>query len=190
MNYYDRYAEKYFVETINLNLTERHDRFLSAFKKKPRNLLDVGCGSCRDTLAFLNMGIEVLPMDNSIELAKVVHRELGIDVLVEDIRSWKSFMVFDAIWACASLLHLSRKEMIETLKNLKTNLTEDGLLYFSVKDVSFKSSESSDDRFFEYYTREELEEILIDLGFNVVDFWINLDERRPTLKWLNFVVSK
>ena len=190
MNYYDRYAEKYFVETINLNLTERHNRFLGNFKNKPKNLLDVGCGSCRDTQAFLNKGIEVLPMDNSIELARVVHKELGIDVLVEDIRNWNSFMVFDAIWACASLLHLSREDMIKVLKNLKTNLTEDGLLYFSVKDVSFKSNESSDDRFFEYYTEKELEKILIDLDFNIVDFWINLDERRPSLKWLNFVVSK
>ena len=40
--------------------------------------------------------------------------------------------VFDGIWACASLIHLTEDEMRKVMKKLVQALKENGVLYFSV----------------------------------------------------------
>ena len=106
IKFYDVNAQEYFESTVNINLEEFYKKFL---KYIPPNgtILDVGCGSGRDSLYFLNKGYNVISLDASEEMVKLsseLTKRKTLFMRIEDIDFQDQF---DGIWACASLLHLS-----------------------------------------------------------------------------------
>ena len=59
---------------------------------------------------------------------------------------------FDGIWACASLLHVSRDDMVNVLCLVKRALKENGTLYLSYKYGTMQREK--DGRLFSDYTEE------------------------------------
>lgn len=69
LSYYDEKAKEFCENTVNADVLPQRDRFLS-FLKESASILDFGCGSGRDTKAFLELGYKVETIDGSIELCK------------------------------------------------------------------------------------------------------------------------
>lgn len=108
--YYDQHAVTFFAQTANVDMTALHERFLSHIS--PDGLvLDAGCGSGRDAKAFLERGYRVAAFDASPRLAQLASEYLGQAVAVHTFTEVAEQDCYDGIWACASLLHLSRAEM-------------------------------------------------------------------------------
>lgn len=65
--YYQENSQEFFDSTVTADVTPLYDHFL---KYVPENgyILDLGCGSGRDTKAFLNKGYQVDAIDGSEEL--------------------------------------------------------------------------------------------------------------------------
>ena len=104
INYYNLNADVFIEGTINVDMTEIQSRFLSKIPEKSA-ILDLGCGSGRDSKLFSNLGHSVTPVDGSPELCKKAATHTGLPVrclLFEDLDYTAEF---DAVWACASLLH-------------------------------------------------------------------------------------
>jgi len=131
-DYYEDNAQAFFDETIGVDMAPLYERFLAGVPAGGQ-VLDAGCGSGRDVLAFLRAGYVVEAFDASPTLAALAETHLGQPVAVlrfEDI-TWRAR--FDGIWACASLLHVPMAELPGVLQRMAAALKPGGVLYASFK---------------------------------------------------------
>jgi 2-polyprenyl-3-methyl-5-hydroxy-6-metoxy-1,4-benzoquinol methylase len=190
LSYYDEKAKEFCENTVNADVSPQRDRFLS-FLKESASILDFGCGSGRDTKAFLELGYKVEAIDGSIELCKTASEYTGIEVknmLFQDLNDVEKY---DGIWACSSILHVSKADLKSVLKKMVTALKDDGVIYTSFKYGDFEGERNG--RYFSDFTEESFREYISDCpDVSIVDSWITGDVRpgRGEEKWLNLVLKK
>ena len=82
--YYNDNAEAFFSDTAGVDMSDLHRRFLQGIPEGGL-ILDAGCGSGRDSKAFLGSQYRVRAFDASPELARnvPVEAELAIDRVVQ-----------------------------------------------------------------------------------------------------------
>ena len=154
LDYYQRNAKEFFSQTINVDMQNVYQPFLEYLPKthlsNQQKILDVGCGSGRDSVFFANQGFEVVAIDGSkslIELAQQTDTRIGWQCLRFDEiakQSWQN--QFTGIWACASLLHVAFDDLPKILNDLLSCLRPTGVLYASFKYGD--SEREKDGRFF------------------------------------------
>ena len=132
LDYYDRNADAFTTRTINDDLSAEYDAFLEHLAPGA-HILDAGCGSGRDVRHFLNKGHQVTAFDGSIEMARRATDYTGLSVAHLRFEDIEYDAKFDGIWACATLLHVPRSELPQTLTRLARGLKPDGTLYMSMK---------------------------------------------------------
>lgn len=141
LDYYQRNAKEFFSQTINVDMQNVYHPFLEYLPKthlsNQQKILDVGCGSGRDSVFFANKGFEVVAIDGSkslIELAQQTDTRIDWQCLRFDEiakQSWQN--QFTGIWACASLLHVAFDDLPKILNDLLSCLRPTGILYASFK---------------------------------------------------------
>jgi 2-polyprenyl-3-methyl-5-hydroxy-6-metoxy-1,4-benzoquinol methylase len=186
VEYYDENASAFFADTVGADMGAQHARFLRHVRPGGR-ILDAGCGSGRDALAFAGAGFEVTAIDASAEMAKLASRHIGLlvrQMTFADIR-WKG--AFDGIWASASLLHIRRAELPETIWRLVTALRPEGVLFASFKEGLTEREHRG--RHFTDMAIEGLGALLRDGGLTVVDEWVSGDVRpgRAEERWVSAI---
>lgn len=190
INYYDKNVNTFFEATVSADMSEQYN-FFEKYLYKGAALLDCGCGSGRDTKYFLEKGYDVIAIDGSKELCMKASKLTGIDIkhmFFQDINFDKRF---DGIWACASLLHLSKEDLIEVINKLKLAMTSRGVLYISFKYGEFCGLRNG--RYFLDLTEGVLNKIIgIVGGLKVKETYISVDVRpgRENEKWLNAIITK
>lgn len=185
IDFYNKNAQNYADSTFNLDVKNTRDKFAENIPSGGK-ILDAGCGSGRDVLAFSEMGFKVVGIDASKELVEIAKKNTKQEIHQKSFSeiNWKS--EFDGVWCMASLLHLNKLQLTEALSNIGEALKPSGKLY-----ASFKSGEgeSYDDkgRFFKYQSEKELKETLENSGlFNNVKFSYNEDAQgRKDTQWIN-----
>ena len=187
--YYQENSQEFFDSTVTADVTPLYDHFL---KYVPENgyILDLGCGSGRDTKAFLDKGYQVDAIDGSEELCALASQYTGIEVRCVDFSSIGFENRYDGIWACASLLHVRSNELPEMIKKLCKALRPDGVLYMSFKYGDFEGER--DGRFFLDMTEEKFQTILKDKdGGTLIEEWRSCDVRRgKDVDWYNAILKK
>lgn len=188
IEYYNNRAGMYAEETMHLDMEDIRSRFLS-FIPDGGKILDAGCGSGRDTIAFLNKGYDVDAIDASQVMCEIASENTGIEVKCVRFEELTGEPVYDGIWACASLLHVKREALESVLDNLHGLLKSGGVIY-----ASFKYGDTErikDDRYFNDIT-ETLAEEYFAKAFQVVEIFINSDHRsdRPGENWVNIIARK
>lgn len=185
IEYYDNNANQYADSTLGLDLGEQYINFTKDIPKGGK-ILDAGCGSGRDLIAFNKLGFNVLGIDASYELTKIAAKNSGLQVENKGFLEINYKNEFNGIWCMASLLHLNRNELELALIKISDALKEDGKFYASFKNGK---GESYDDkgRFFNYLDKSELENI-----FKKIDRFKNLKISpsvdklgRENTEWLN-----
>lgn len=137
LDYYETYAKDFFSQTINVDMQNVYQPFLENLPSGKQTILDIGCGSGRDSVFFANKGFEVVAIDGSkslIDLAKQTDTRIDWQCLrFHEIakQSWQN--QFTGIWACASLLHVPFDELPKLLNDLILCIKPDGILYASFK---------------------------------------------------------
>jgi 2-polyprenyl-3-methyl-5-hydroxy-6-metoxy-1,4-benzoquinol methylase len=98
---------------------------------------------------------------------------------------------FDAIWACASLLHVPKREMGHVLRRLTTALRPGGILY-----ASFIEGEGerlgADGRLYNSYTQDSFRALLVGIDrISQVTTWKSDENAVPANRapWLNFLIK-
>ena len=132
ISYYNNNAKEYCASTVDADMMEAYGKFRK-YVPDGGSIVDMGCGSGRDVLAFKNMGYQVTGLDASEELAKLAAGYTDEPVITADMSSWKAESSFDGMWCCASLLHLKDEEVSQFFSNIRNNLKSGGALYISVK---------------------------------------------------------
>jgi SAM-dependent methyltransferase len=190
IDYYNINAHQFTNSTINVNLTITQDHFLEYFP--PASIiLDLGCGSGRDTKYFISKGYQVFSTDGSRQLCEIATHNTGIQVKHQQFQELNEIEIYDGIWACSSILHLPLPELKEVMLKIHTALKQDGILYTSFKYGEFEGMR--DGRYFTDMTEEKIKTLLSDIGiFEVLEQWITKDVRpeRGDEKWLNLILKK
>jgi len=188
IRYYDENAEEFIAGTLQADMSEARNRFLGLLQ--PGTLiLDLGCGSGRDSKAFLERGYQVEAIDGSQELCAAAGRLTGLDVRHQTFDQLQEIEKYDGIWACASLLHVPKSEMPSILVHIKAALKLYGILYISVKEGDFDNLKKG--RHFADYWKEEFISLLKDQKLEIVDQWISEDVRPDRSEhWINVLARR
>ena len=113
-------------------MSEQYGKYLQWLSKGSK-ILDLGCGSGRDSKFFIERGFDVTPVDGSGEMCLRAEKIIGKKVRKLTFDELDYDGVFDGVWACASLLHVKKDEMNETLKRVSRSMKPDGVLYISFR---------------------------------------------------------
>ena len=106
ISYYNQNALEYFVKTVNVPMQNLYDKF-EIYLKSGDKILDLGCGSGRDSKYFLSKGYDVVSVDGSIEICRLAEKYIGKYVRNIFFDELDYVNEFDAVWASASLLHVA-----------------------------------------------------------------------------------
>ena len=188
-DYYNKHADEFAVSTFKVDMESLYQPFLAELQEGVR-ILDVGCGSGRDTLAFKNKGYQVDAIDYSEELVKKATRLTGIPIKLKSFYEVDDYEAYDGIWACASLLHCERSRLAEVLEKMVQALKPNGVIYMSFKYGD--SDREKDGREFTDLNEHQAEELLSQFkNISLVQQWITIDKRPDrTEEWLNIILKK
>lgn len=186
LNFYQTNSERFYHQTVNVDMREIYQPFLELIPDKGY-ILDLGCGSGRDTKYFLKLGYQVTAVDGSIEMVNLSSKLTGQPTLHLQFHELEFLNKFEGIWACASLLHVPRQEIKHILSLVFNSLKLHGILYLSFKYGKTEIIEN--DRLFINYDEELLTELLDIFSVEIVKIWVTKDKNRE-LKWLNGLVRK
>ena len=130
--YYNENAQLFIENTGSLDLSEHYKPFLANIPDGG-HILDAGCGSGRDSLAFLELGYQISAFDLSEQMVISASALTGIDVKQSSFDDFSYDINFDGIWACASLLHVKRTALSAALDRLAAHLKPNGVIFTSFK---------------------------------------------------------
>ena len=190
LQYYDQHADAFVQSTMNADMNRARERFLK-YLPEGAFILDFGCGSGRDAKAFLEGGYQVDAVDGSAELCRIASALIGIPVRQMLFQDLCAEGLYDGIWACASILHLSRTDLKEVLFKITTALKTGGILYTSFKYGTFEGFRN--DRYFTDFTEEALAEFWRGFpALPITETWITRDVRpgREEERWINLLTKR
>jgi ubiquinone/menaquinone biosynthesis C-methylase UbiE len=134
-------------------------------------VLEVGAGSGRDARALAGGGHSVVATDISLQMIDQARRRGATTLLACDMRSLPFRTAsFDALWACASFLHIRKVDALGTLEGFHRVLRDGGVLFVSVKLGTGEAWREGYERqrFYSFYSEAELDDLLGKAGFEVV----------------------
>ena len=132
IGYYDGNAKKFIADTANVEFGALQKAFADMLPEGGR-ILDLGCGSGRDSLAFLKAGFTVDAVDGSAEMAKAASELTGLKVEHATFVDFEPKGGYDGIWACSSLLHVPAAELPSIVAKYAAALKPGGAFYLSFK---------------------------------------------------------
>ena len=190
IQFYEDNAEDFFHRSVGADMAHGWQAF-TALVKPGGHILDAGCGSGRDALAFHRAGFRVTATEASANLAALarVHTGLPIDVLIFDQMEWRE--TFDGIWTCASLLHVPRANLVATMVRLRDALVPGGVWWMSFKYGA--EERQAKGRHFTDMDEAGAETLLAAVGgIELIEMAVTDDarEERPGERWLSVLCRK
>lgn len=191
-DFYNENANSFFNDTVNADLTSIYQQFLPLLTKGAY-ILDAGCGSGRDAHYFIQQGFNVTAFDASEALVLKAREFTGLEVSINTFENFKCAnpdCLFDAIWACASLLHVPSDQLPASFSNLSVQLKQGGLFYCSFKLGSDDVTRNG--RSFTNADEKRLASFIQNTSLSIDKTWITEDVRpnRQDEKWLNAILIK
>lgn len=190
LKYYQENVDTFVAGTVNVDFGITADRFLQHLSPGA-SILDFGCGAGRDTKFFLDRGYRVDAMDGSPNLCAFASKFTGIAVQCILFKDLDVKERYDGIWACASILHVSKKELPSVFEKMLSALKDNGVIYTSFKYGDFEGIRNG--RYFSDFTQKSFSEFMEAFpAVRIIDEWVSTDVRpgREDEKWLNLILKK
>lgn len=201
IHWYDKNANNYANALKTQIFSDGIEKFIYYLHTSAK-ILDAGCAAGRDSAIFASKGFDVTGIDISEGLLQEAKKEYpNITFVYGDLLNLPfPDNTFDGIWANACLVHF---EIINETKKAITEfnrvLSQGGILHIFVKEqlterktdiVSDKLS--SHDRFFQYYKKEEIKNLLENCGFKIIFLENNVRDpaNREDTKWIWSIAKK
>lgn len=166
------------------------DEFIKRLKvdKVGGNVLDVGSGPGRDALILEKKGLKVTCLDASSAMIQIC-KDRGLSAVLGDFNDMQfADKEFDGIWAYTSLLHVSKESIQKSMSEITRVLKSGGIFALGLIEGDFNdyrnSSGMDKPRWFSFYTKEEIENLLNKFNFEILYF----NQFKPASKnYLNFI---
>ena len=170
------------------------DTFLALLPSHTQTILDVGCGNGRDIQTFLSRGFVVEGLDYTHAAVEGLRKKFPNETFHEaDMRkTGLASGMYGGIWACASVLNLPKAEISVALNEFKRLLVPGGILFLSVKGGEGERMvpDRGGERFFSFYTEEELSHIVQELGFKIEKINTAEGVTVPAVRWISLYAKK
>jgi mutator protein MutT len=190
VDYYSNNSIQYCEETSEFPVDDLYRPFLGYIAPRA-HILDLGCGSGRDSKAFREMGYDVTSVDGIPEIATWASAYTGQPVEVKSFQEIDYKKKFDGVWASASLLHCQQDQLRGVVRKVVESLKDNGVAY-----MSFKWGEEStvDDRgrHFTNQTTQSLGQLLVNVASaEVLNIWDSeMTLRGQPQKWVYAIIRK
>ncbi len=193
MTFYIDQAQNYFNATVNLKTGIFQEKMLQKLKPKA-SILDIGCGSGRDSAYFKANTLNVTAFDGSSKLVELANQHFNIKARSCLYDSFTSEIQYDAFWAMASLVHLRVDSFVKTVKHLSMFLKKNGVFYLSLKPESEHGFDENKGLFFQGWSENLFKDVFMKEFSDIfaANFEVELTEDaggRP-FKWLNIWLMK
>lgn len=164
-------------------------------------ILVLGCGSGKEVGYLCEKNQDAIGLDFSVEaiwLAKQRYPHLWDRFFVDDFYNTVYFGQgeFDAIVANATFVHLLKREHLSMLMSqVHSRLRKDGKFFIrliqkeGVKE-EYDSNLFNAQRWFVYYTTEELKEIISKIGFEIIKHDVRTHVQHESVHWLSYILKK
>ena len=131
-------------------------------------VLDWGSGPGYLAAEMRARGLRPLCVDASSKMVEAAQNDYQLDAKQAEFSHLNENQIYDGIWANFSLLHVERAAFFSHISAAATALVPSGVFYVSVK---LGKGQERDElgRFYTYFNHDELEEILGQSGFEIVD---------------------
>lgn len=193
IQYYNSHAKAFFDSTVDVDMQPLYQLFLP-YVKVGGHILDAGCGSGRDSKAFVAKGFTVTAIDASLALVKQASEYLGFAVEHKTFQQINVQNNYDAIWCCASLLHVPFSELSEVFNRFCAALKPGGVMYVSFKHgVPNLTPREQNGREFTDLNEHGLKALLANNAkLKIINTWITGDRRagREDEQWFNAILTK
>lgn len=186
VGFYDSDPEGYSDKTFTADVSDLRARFLKSIPEGGR-ILDLGCGSGRDSLVFSKMGYAVVPVDGSEGMCRIAHENTGLEVRHLMFSDLDYEDEFDGVWACSTLLHVPSSEIRSVLLSINRALYSNGILYMSFKQGDFEGER--DGRYYNDVMPEGIGPMISGTGFRTMDVWTSMEPARD-IEWTNAILVK
>lgn len=191
------------IQTYNLIAKEYDEETIDFWEKFPRTffdkfaelvkgkVLDVGSGPGRDGLLLQERGLEVICLDASEAMVKLCVGK-GLEAVIGDFNNLPfADENFAGVWAYTSLLHIKKADVQKPLEEIKRVLKAKGIFGLGLIEGETEEYKESSGvnmpRWFSFYTKEEVKNLLKNNGFEVFYF----ESFKPRSKnYLNFIARK
>ena len=190
IDYYNLNAENFIESTQNVDMHQAQDRFLRLLDENAL-ILDFGCGSGRDTRYFMDKGYQVTATDGSAEICRLASIFTGIAVKEMLFQELDDINTYGGIWACSSILHLPKNELLLVIRKMCNALKDTGVIYTSFKYGDFEGVRNG--RYFTDFNEDSFKEFIAGIPeITIEDHWITGDvrPRRGDERWLNLILRK
>ncbi len=175
IDWYDANADAFVARTFGPGMDDDRAKFL-AHVPDGGAVLDAGCGSGRDALAFLKAGYIVGAFDGSAKLAAIASANTGLPVRHMTFAQMDWDAAFDGVWACASLLHLPGAELPATFGRIRRAVRPGGVFYASFKEGT-RGADRERSSLHRPGTCPRLRDLLVEAGFEPIELWSSADGR-------------
>lgn len=191
LKYYDDNIESYkelWLNDFSKNYSfEIPDIFLS-YLSNNSHILDLGCGTGRDSKYFTHKGYQVTSIDGSKEMCNIAQTLLKKEVEQINFLDINYKEEFDGVFACASLLHLDNEDLIVVLNKISSALKQNGILY-----TCFKYGDSTrvdNGRFYNDMNEEKFLDLIKNIeNLKIIKCWIS-EQYKSDTKFLNYIIKK
>jgi SAM-dependent methyltransferase len=190
LEFYNGMAADFAKGTIHADVESLRQSFLK-YLPQGAAILDLGCGSGRDSRYFLDKGYSVTAIDGSAELCKLASAYIGREVIQITFDKLDYHQMFDGIWACASLLHVPAQQLSSIFGRISRSLKPGGHLYVSFKYGTFEGERNG--RYFTDLTEDRLAGIIShheELELKEMAISNDVREDRQNEKWINAIIRK
>lgn len=186
---------KYYNDNCE-NFKSKWDNYLfdipntfAEYLKDDAYVLDLGCGTGRDSLYFKEKGFKVKCIDGSVNMCKIASEALGQEVENKNYLDIDYKDLFDGVFACASLLHLKDEDLKIVLKKVYDSLKFNGIMYASFKYGNDERFE--DGRFFNDMTLDKFNKLMneTECNFEIIKAW-NTSQYGTDSEFLNLLLKK
>ncbi len=189
LEYYNEHADKFILDTLNVDMMTIQNKFKSYIPNDGK-VLDLGCGSGRDSLFFKKLGYIVTAIDGSAEMCRQAEKNIGQPVLNMTFDKLDNNNEFDGIWACASLLHVPSSDIKDVIIKIERALKRGGYFYFSVKYGDYEGEREG--RYYTDYSEQSIDSLFtIVPSLQKIDLWFTYDARpERNDRWINCIYMK
>ena len=189
-----------YPEAVSRVSKETRTFIKETFKNVPKGskVLEVGSANGHKAKFIQELGFNVTASDVADDFLNAI-RDNGLEPVKFNLLEDDFIDTYQAIFCWRVFVHFTKEDALKALNRSYEAINNNGLFIFSTisRDCKNVSNEWIDfpdeyhlgmERYFNYYSKEEMDEIISKTKFKIYDF--QKTEAENGIKWLNYVLIK